>query len=117
MELSLLWLQWITALVFTICAFIWKREYYFSMFAALFWLTTAYGMVQINFIGFGSTNVIIYSHEMDDWYGDVGLFWLVWSNFIMMILLTFYRVFVAFRGGGEDMLKGRGMDRHIVGER
>ena len=117
MELTLLILQWVTAVIFTICAFTFKREYYFSMFAALFWLTTAYSMVQVHYVGYGSTNIIVYDHELGDWYGDIGLYWLCWSNFIMMVILTFYRVLTNFRKGGETMLKGGNMDPYIVGER
>jgi len=116
-ELTLLILQWVTALIFTICAFTFKREYYFSLFAGFFWLTTAYSMVQIHYVGFGSTNIIIYDHELGDWYGDIGLYWLTWANFIMMMILTFYRVITNFRKGGEASLTGRNLDQYITGER
>jgi len=87
------------------------------MFAGLFWLATAYSMVQIHFVGFGSTNIIVYDHELGDWYGDIPVFYLTASIFIMMMIKTFYQVFLQFREGGEDMLSGRRLDQHIVGER
>ena len=117
MEISLIWCQWITALIFSIAAFIWKKEYFFPMFAGLFWLSTAYSMVQIHYLGFGSQNVIIYDHEMDDWYGDVPLFWLTWACFMMFMIETFIRVMRAFKGDGERLSRGETVDYIGGGER
>lgn len=106
MEVSFIWLLWTTAIIFSIAAFKWKREYFFPLFAGFFWLATAYSMVQIHYVGYGSTNIIIYDHELGDWYGDVPVFYLLGSIFLMFMLETFSRVVRDFRSTGEHIVAG-----------
>lgn len=86
MEITFIYLLWFTTLVFAICSFIWRRQMFFPVLTAVYFLSTAFSMVQIDYVGFGSTSVITYNHEMGDWYGDEELFYLLsYTGFIFFI--------------------------------
>jgi len=103
--------QWMTALVLTLAAFHWKRTLPLMFLAGLFWITTGYSTVQIDFIGFGSSNVIIYDHELDDWYGDISLFWLLTGVGSILIVYTFYNFIHLFRSDLNEIERHGGENR------
>ena len=96
---------WFTALVFTIASFIWKSQLFFPLMAGLFWIATAYSTVQINFMGFGDINPIIYTHELDDWYGDVALFRLLAYTGIIHFIYAIYNGLMMSRHDIDNAVK------------
>lgn len=81
---------------------------FFPLISAIFWTATAMSLVQIDFVGFGATNVITYNHELGDWYGDVQLIKLLNGVAMIMFVYTIYNVFMLARGDMEDTMALRG---------
>lgn len=100
MLLEFVIMLWISALIFTILSFYWRAQLMFPIFAFLFWIATAYSMVQVDFVGFGSQNVITYNLELGDKYGDTQVFRLLGGLGLIMIIYAFYNLLVM---GREDI--------------
>lgn len=96
---------WITAIIFTILSFYWRAQLVFPLFAFLFWIATAYSMVQVDFVGFGSVNVITYNLELGDKYGDTQVFRLLGGVALIMLIFGFYNFLIMSRHDIQDTLK------------
>jgi hypothetical protein len=107
LEATLVYLLWVTAVIFTLATFIWRAQVLFPLLTSFFWLFTAYSMVQINYMGFGSTNPIIYSHELGDWYGDIELFYFLTGIGLIMLIYSFYVGLVLSKHDVELVQQGR----------
>jgi len=101
------WLMlWFTSVVFTICAFIWRRHVLFALLAAVFWLSLAAGMYQLDFFWAGDTNPITYDVEMGDHSGDVGIFILFACCGLVMLIYSIYNGLLIAKGEVKGIGRG-----------
>jgi len=112
MELTFWILLWITSLVFTVCSFVkdWRKLMIFPLLAGVFWNVTALSLTQIHYVGYGSTNIIIYSHELGDWSGDVGLMYLCHGVGVIMLVFALYNGLLVAKGDLDMVEKGRAFE-------
>ena len=103
-------LLWVTALVFTICSFIFRKHVLFPLLAFVFWSACALSMQDIDFIGFGSVNVINYSWNLGDHSGDIGLMYLLHLCGIMMFLYALYNGLLLAKRDIENLEDGKLQD-------
>ena len=89
---------WLSSIVFTICAFIWRKHVLFALLAAVFWFSLGMGMQQLDFIWHGDINPITYDIEMGDLSGELGLFYLFHGCGFVMLLYALYNGFIIAKG-------------------
>jgi hypothetical protein len=108
MELTFVVMMWMTSLIFTLASFVtkWRKYVIFPLLAGLFWNATALIMTQIHYVGMGSQNVIVYSHELGDWSGEVGIVWLIHGVGIIMFCWAIYNGLLTARTDVEMALRG-----------
>lgn len=102
MEYGMWIMLWVSALLFTISSFIWNRAILFPLLASVFWLSLAIGSQQLDFVGYGAQNIITYTHELDDWTGDIGLMYLFYGCGVTMILYSLYTALMISRDELHD---------------
>jgi hypothetical protein len=52
MEIHILYLAWITALIFTVLSYYARNNYAFPVLAGIMWIITGLGFVNVEYIGF-----------------------------------------------------------------
>ena len=80
------YLLWVTALVFTLCAFIWRDQFFFPLISFTLWNAMAILVTSIDFIGFGSINIITYTMDPNVVAGTSGLMWIFHGLGIAMMV-------------------------------
>ncbi len=108
MELTFIVLLWLTSLVFTISSFVkdWRKLMIFPLLAGICWNVTALAFVQVHYVGYGSTNIIIYTHELGDWSGDIGLIYLMHGVGVIMLAFAIYNGLLVAKGDLDIVEKG-----------
>lgn len=61
----------------------------------------------MDFVGFGSMNVIHWNHELGDWYGDVGVLYLLHGLGITMFIYTLSNALLLAKGTIMGVDSGR----------
>jgi hypothetical protein len=90
-----------------VSSFIWRKKSFITFFAGFFWIATAYSMVQIDYLGFGSMNVIQHDVELGDRYGDTTIFYLLASFGLIMMAVGFFDVLSGTQEAVTDAYEGR----------
>jgi hypothetical protein len=106
MLVELYMLLWITALLFTVCSFVWRGQLFFPLICFLLWNVLAVFSTSIEFIGFGSTGVLpIYSKQMGDpsWEWMTGLAWVFHGMGVAMLLFAIVDTFLVARSAVVDL--------------
>ena len=62
--------------MFTLCAFIWRDQFFFPLISFTLWNAMGILVTSIDFIGFGSINIITYSMDPNVIAGTSGLMWI-----------------------------------------
>jgi len=109
MLVELYMLLWITALLFTVCSFVWRGQLFFPLICFLLWNALAIFGTTIEFVGFGSTNVLpIYSKGMGDpsWEWMIGLSWVFHGLGMGMLLFGIYDTLIVARSAVVDLDEG-----------
>jgi len=108
MEISFIWLLWISTLVFTVCSFIWRDQVFFPMISGVFWFALAMSFIQVHYIGYGSTNIIVYDSEQidDNIYGMRPLMYLFAFTGIMMWVYGLYAILKSMRKDIPEAVEG-----------
>jgi len=117
MELSMWLMLCVSALALTISAFAIKNRridgteekiILLPLLAAIFWLAAGSGSQQIHYIWGDGTNVNIYDHEMGDWSGDEGIYYLFHFTGIILLIYSLYLAFVDNRKALDEIPSGPG---------
>lgn len=86
MEATMLFLLWVTSLIFTIAALLLPEQFTISIICFILWNSLAILCTNTLFIGFGSQNAIPYSLEL----GDNNDHMLIWIFHMLGIFMFIY---------------------------
>lgn len=99
-------LIWVSALLFTVFTLIYPRKFFIGVICSMFWTAAAYSMVQVHFLFAGSTNPILYDHELGDWYGETTLMYMVGAIAVIMMINTVNNLLIAAKDDVQDHYSG-----------